>query len=56
VRIISTFTPAGIEGFFEETLERAQDAGRSRPDDLRAVRARYAEAAARYGLELFPEP
>jgi mannose-6-phosphate isomerase-like protein (cupin superfamily) len=52
-RIILTFTPAGIEKFFEETLERADDLTRECPDNLAEVGARYAEAAPRYGMEFF---
>jgi quercetin dioxygenase-like cupin family protein len=51
VRLIVTFTPAGIEKFFEETLQRAQDPTAAIPDNVDAVAARYAAAAPRYGLE-----
>ena len=51
VRMILTFTPSGMEGFFEETLERAFDATLDPPDDIDAIVARYVEAAPRYGLE-----
>ena len=50
-RLILTFTPAGIEKFFEETLERALDPGRPVPDNIDEVAARYVVAAPRYGLE-----
>jgi len=50
-RLILTFTPAGIEKFFEETLERAKDPEQAPPDNLDEVVARYAEAAPRYGME-----
>jgi hypothetical protein len=50
-RLILTFTPAGIEKFFEETLERAQDPDQPPPDNIQEVAARYAEAAPRYGME-----
>jgi hypothetical protein len=50
-RLILTFTPAGIEKFFEETLERAKDPEQAPPDNLDEVAARYAEAAPRYGME-----
>ena len=49
--MILTFSPAGIERFFEETLERATDPGRVPPDNVDEVAARYVEAAPRYGLE-----
>ena len=51
VRMILTFTPAGIERFFEETLERALDPTQPPPDNVAEVSARYAEAAPRYGME-----
>jgi quercetin dioxygenase-like cupin family protein len=51
VRMILTFTPAGIEKFFEETLERALDPSQSVPDNIDEVAARYAAAAPRYGME-----
>ena len=50
-RLILTFTPAGIEHFFEETLQRAHDPGMEPPESVDAVAARYAEAAPRYGME-----
>lgn len=56
VRLILTFTPAGIERFFEETLERAYDLTQDPPDNIAEVTARYAEAAGRYGMTFFPEP
>jgi quercetin dioxygenase-like cupin family protein len=53
VRMILTFTPAGIEKFFEETLEPALDPTQDPPDNIEEVGARYAEAAPRYGMEFF---
>lgn len=53
VRMILTFTPSGIEHFFQETLERAYDLTQDPPDNLEEVGARYAEAAPRYGMEFF---
>jgi quercetin dioxygenase-like cupin family protein len=50
-RLILTFSPAGIERFFEETLERAEDPSQPPPDNIQEVAARYAEAASRYGME-----
>ncbi len=50
-RLILTFTPAGIEKFFEETLERAEDPSQPPPDNIQEIAARYAEAAPRYGIE-----
>ena len=53
LRMILTFTPAGIERFFEETLERAYDLTQPCPANHAEVGARYAEAAPRYGMEFF---
>ena len=53
VKMILTFTPAGIEKFFQETLERAYDLTAECPDNIAEVSARYAEAAPRYGMEFF---
>jgi quercetin dioxygenase-like cupin family protein len=52
-RIILTFTPAGIEHWFEETLERAPNEARAEdvPDNIEEVAARYDAAAPRYGIE-----
>lgn len=50
-RLILTFTPAGIEKFFEETLRRALDPTAPIPDNVDEVAARYAAAAPRYGIE-----
>ena len=51
VRMILTFTPAGIEHFFLDTLERALDPTLEPPEAPEAVAARYVVAAPRYGLE-----
>jgi quercetin dioxygenase-like cupin family protein len=50
-RMILTFSPAGIERFFEETLERALSPDQTPPDDIDDVAARYVASAPRYGLE-----
>jgi quercetin dioxygenase-like cupin family protein len=52
-RIILTFTPAGIEHWFEETLEQAPNEARAQdvPDNIEEVAARYDAAAPRYGIE-----
>jgi quercetin dioxygenase-like cupin family protein len=55
MRMIVTFTPAGLETFFEETLERQVDATAPIPDNVDAVAARYVAAAPRYGLEFLGE-
>ena len=55
MRVILTFTPAGMEHFFEETLERALDPTMDPPEPPEDVAARYAAAAPRYGLEFVPE-
>jgi quercetin dioxygenase-like cupin family protein len=49
-RLVLTFTPAGIEKFFEETLEPAPQGVLQPPDNVNEVAARYAEAASRYGM------
>jgi quercetin dioxygenase-like cupin family protein len=53
MRMILTFTPAGMEKFFQETLERAYDLSQECPANLEEVGARYAEAAPRYGMQFF---
>jgi mannose-6-phosphate isomerase-like protein (cupin superfamily) len=50
-RMVLTFTPAGMERFFEETLEPAPNGAVDAPDNLEDVAARYVEAAPRHGLE-----
>lgn len=50
-RMVLTFTPAGIEHFFEATLERAPNGALQAPDNVEEVAARYVEAAPRFGLE-----
>jgi quercetin dioxygenase-like cupin family protein len=51
MRMILTFTPAGIERFFEETLERALDPTQAPPEPPEAVAARYVVAAPKYGMQ-----
>jgi quercetin dioxygenase-like cupin family protein len=50
-RMIVTFTPAGMEGFFEETLEPATNRNAAPPQNNTAVAEKYVAAAAKYGLE-----
>lgn len=50
-RMILTFTPAGMEGFFTDTLEPAPNGASDAPDNVDEVGARYVAAAPRYGLE-----
>jgi quercetin dioxygenase-like cupin family protein len=50
-RMVLTFTPAGIEKFFEETLEPALDRTQAPPGNSEEVAARYVAAAPRYGIE-----
>jgi uncharacterized RmlC-like cupin family protein len=50
-RMVLTFTPAGLERWFEETLERAPNDARDAPDNIDEVVARYVAAAPKYGLE-----
>jgi quercetin dioxygenase-like cupin family protein len=49
-RLILTFTPANMEHFFIETLERVLDPDQPVPDNIDEVVARYEEAAPRYGM------
>jgi quercetin dioxygenase-like cupin family protein len=53
-RMIVTFTPSGMERFFQETLEPATDRSTAPPQNNSAVAARYLAAAAKYGLEFAP--
>ena len=55
MRMILTFTPAGIEHFFEETLQPTLEPKAETPDNVDAVAARYAAAAPRYGIEFLTE-
>ena len=52
-RLVLTFTPAGLEHWFLETLEHAPNevVAEDVPDNVDEVAARYAAAAPRYGLE-----
>jgi hypothetical protein len=43
--MVLTFTPAGIEKWFEETLERAPNEMQEAPDNIDEVAARYIAAA-----------
>jgi hypothetical protein len=55
MRMILTFTPAGIENFFQETLEPTLDPTADIPDNFDAVAARYAAAGPRYGMQFLTE-
>jgi quercetin dioxygenase-like cupin family protein len=50
-RLLLTFTPAGIEGFFEESLEPARPGEEIPTDNIDEVVARYIAVAPRFGLE-----
>ena len=52
-RVVITFTPAGIDQWFLQTLDAAPNGVTAAdvPDNVEEVAARYAEAAPRYGLE-----
>jgi quercetin dioxygenase-like cupin family protein len=50
-RLVLTFTPAGIERWFAETLEPAPNDAEDPPDNYDEVVERYVAAAPRYGLE-----
>jgi hypothetical protein len=47
---VHTREPAGIEGFFEETLDSAPSGAGDVPDNLEEVAVRYAAVAPRYGM------
>ena len=51
MRMIVTFSPAGIEHFFEETLDPAVDPTQDPPDNIEELVVRFAAAAPRHGLE-----
>ena len=55
MRMILTFTPAGIEDVFQQTLQRTLDPTADIPDNVDAIAARYAAAAPRYGIEFVTE-
>jgi quercetin dioxygenase-like cupin family protein len=52
-RLVLTFAPAGIERWFEETLEQAPNDAQAEdvPDNIEEVAARYVATAPRYGIE-----
>jgi oxalate decarboxylase/phosphoglucose isomerase-like protein (cupin superfamily) len=55
LRMVLTFTPAGIEHFFQECLERAHDITQECPDNLDVVGPRFMEAGPRHGITFFPD-
>ena len=55
MRMILTFTPAGMERFFEDTLQPVLDRTQDAPEDIDAIVARYVEAAPRHGLEFIAD-
>jgi mannose-6-phosphate isomerase-like protein (cupin superfamily) len=55
MRMILTFSPAGMERFFEDTLEPVLGATQDAPEDIDAIVARYVEAAPRHGLEFIAD-
>lgn len=50
-RMLLIFSPGGIEGFFEDSLERVVDRSAPQPQNMDEVVARYVEAAPRYAME-----
>ncbi|HEY7178804.1 MAG TPA: quercetin 2,3-dioxygenase [Gaiella sp.] len=52
-RLLLTFTPAGIDRWFEETLDAAPNDVQTEdvPDNVEEVAARYVATASRYGIE-----
>ena len=55
MRMILTFSPSGIEKFFEETLDPALDLNQAPPDNVEEIAARYFAAAPKYGIEFVLE-
>ena len=55
LRMVLTFTPSGIEHFFQECLERAHDITQECPDNVDEVGPRFMEAGPRYGITFFPD-
>ena len=55
MRMILTFTPAGMERFFEETLQPVLDPTQDAPADIDTIVARYVEAAPRHGLKFIAD-
>jgi hypothetical protein len=49
-RMLLTFSPAGLEKFFEETLEPVLDRSAPCPNNTEQVVARYIAAAPKHGL------
>jgi len=45
------FSPAGMEGFFEQTLEPVQDRSATPPPATEALIARFMAAAPKHGME-----
>jgi quercetin dioxygenase-like cupin family protein len=57
VRMVLSFTPAGIEQFFEEVFEEVEDRAAEPPPVTPELVERLLAAAPRYGLEfLLPQP
>jgi quercetin dioxygenase-like cupin family protein len=54
MRLILTFTPAGIERFFEEVFEDVHDRTAPPPPTSPELIQRLVTTAPRYGLEFFP--
>jgi quercetin dioxygenase-like cupin family protein len=52
-RLVLTFTPAGIEHWFEETLDEAPSDAKPEdvPDNIEEVAARYVATADEYGIQ-----
>lgn len=54
LRLILTFTPAGIELFFQEVFEEVHDRTAPPPPTSPELIGRLVTTAPRYGLEFFP--
>src|SRR6266700_5551399 len=53
MRMVLTYSPSGIEKFFEETLEPALDRRSGPPPNIQALADRLVAAGPKYGIEFF---
>ena len=53
MRMVLTYSPSGIEKFFEETLEPALDRRSGPPPNIQALADRFVAAGPKYGIEFF---
>ncbi len=53
MRMVLTYSPSGIEKFFEETLEPALDRRSGPPPNIQELADRFVAAGPKYGIEFF---